>query len=257
VFGSSGASVPNSIPKYSPHALLVGKLKSIFDLGPDEVEALRELPLEGRAIDEDSDVVREGDRPTDCCLLISGFLFRYKGLPNGSRQIVSLHVPGDIPDLQSLHLEVMDHSLGALAPSVIARIPHAAVNDLIRRFPRIGDALWRDTLVDASIFREWVANVGRRSAYERMAHLVCEFFMKMKAVGLTQGSECMFPLTQAELGDATGLSVVHVNRTLQELRADGMIVLRGRTLSIPDWAALARVGMFNPSYLHLRGQAAA
>jgi CRP-like cAMP-binding protein len=242
------------LARQSAHDILIRKLTTIFDVSPDEEEALRGLPLNIRLVDADADVVFDGARPTECCLLISGFLFRYKGLPNGARQIVSLHVPGDVPDLQSLHLEVMDHSLGALAPSVVGSIPHSAIRDLIRRYPRIGDALWRDTLIDAAIFREWVTNVGRRSAYQGMAHLMCEFVTKMRAVELAQENECPFPLTQAELGDATGLSPVHVNRTLQELRSDGLIVLTGKVLSIPDWNALKDVAMFEPRYLHLRSE---
>jgi CRP-like cAMP-binding protein len=235
----------------SPHERLIRKLESITRLGPEETNALRRLPLTTAKVEEDADVAREGDRPSQCCLLVDGFLFRYKMLPEGQRQIMSLHVPGDLPDLQSLYLKVMDHSVGALAPSTVAYIPHPAVLELVQRYPRITAAFWRDTLVDAAIFREWITNCGRRSAYQRAAHLMCEFFTKMKAVGLTRGDSCDFPITQAELADAMGLSPVHVNRTLQELRADGLVALSGRSLSIPDWEALKLAGQFDPTYLHL------
>ena len=245
------------MPGYSAHDRLIRKLQSVTPLSSDEVAALKRLPMTVKGLDADADVVREGERPTHCCLLVEGFLFRYIMLPEGKRQITSLHVPGDLPDLQSLHLEVMDHSLGALAPSTVAFIPHAAIHELVERHTGIASALWRETLVDAAIFREWIANVGGRTAYERAAHLMCEFFLKMDAVGLADADGCHFPLTQRELGDALGLSVVHVNRVLQHLRADGLIVLKGKHLSIPDLEALKEAAGFNPTYLHVAGRAAA
>jgi CRP-like cAMP-binding protein len=146
---------------------------------------------------------------------------------------------------------VMDHSVGALAPSTVAFIPHSALHELTRRYPGIAAALWRETLIDAAIFREWVTNVGSRSAYRRTAHVLYEFFVKMRSVGLATGDHCSFPLTQQEIGDATGLSVVHVNRTLQQLRGDGLIELKGRKLTILDYDGIAEAGQFDPSYLHL------
>lgn len=178
-------------------------------------------------------------------------------MPDGTRQISSLHVPGDIPDLQSLHLDVMDHSLAAMEPSTVAFIPHAAIRDLTERHSGIASALWRDTLVDPAIFREWIVNVGARSAYERAAHLLCEVFFKMKAVGLGEGDGCHFPLTQHQMGEAMGLSTVHVNRTLQQLRADGLIVLDRKHLSILNWEGLKVAGGFDPTYLHVTRRPAA
>lgn len=241
----------------SPHDRLIRKLESISTLTSEEAAALRGLPMTLKRLDDDADIVCIGDRPSHCCLLVDGFLFRYITLPTGARQITSLHVPGDMPDLQSLHLEVMDHSLGALAPSTVAFIPHAAVHDLVKRYTGIASALWRDTLVDAAIFREWIANVGQRSAYQRAAHLMCEFVYKMRAVGLANEDGCPFPLTQQEMGNSMGLSVVHVNRTLQALRADGLIVLKAKHLKIPDWEAFKKVAGFDPTYLHLSRRAAA
>lgn len=241
----------------SPHDRLIAKLQSIAVLSSEEIEALRGLPLTVTSIPDSADVVREGDRPSRCCLLLEGFLCRYKTLPDGSRQILSFHVPGDIPDLQSLHLEVMDHSLGAVSATKVAFIPHAAVLGLTLRHPGVAAALWRDTLVDAAIFREWIANVGRRTSQQRMAHVLCEVFQKLRAVGLTNEGQCHFPLTQSELADATGLSTVHVNRTLQALRSAGLIVLKDKVLSVPNWDALKQAGGFDPTYLHLVGKDAA
>ena len=131
---------------------------------------------------------------------------------------MSFYIPGDIPDLQSLHLEVMDHSLATVVTSKVAFIPHEVVRSFLRAHPRIADVFWRDTLIDAAVFREWVVNVGRRDAYARIAHVLCEVYVRLRAVGLVNGQAFEMPITQAELGDATGLSTVHVNRTLQELR---------------------------------------
>ena len=243
--------MPSTASASPAYERMIRKLQHSSHLSAAEVEALRGLPVMIKVIGQDADIVQEGDRPTDCCLLVEGLLFRYKMMPDGARQILSLHVPGDVPDLQSLYLDVMDHNLGALAPSRVALIPHAAILEVVRRHPGVMAALWRETLVDGAIFREWLSNVGRHSAYQRMAHLMCEFFLKMKVVGLTEGEGCPFPLTQQQLGDALGLSVVHVNRTLQQLRAEGLLVLGSRHLSIPDFARMEQVAQFDRKYLHL------
>ena len=150
----------------------------------------------------------------------------------------------------------MDHSLGTLSACKVMYVPHETVRDLVRRCPRIGDVFWRETLIDAAVFREWIMNLGRREAYGRMAHLLCEFYVRLRAVGLTNGPAYEFPLTQAELADATGLSAVHVNRTLQELRGEGLITLRNGSLTVLDWDRLREAGEFDPTYLHLRKEAA-
>ena len=169
---------------------------------------------------------------------------------------MGFYVPGDIPDLQSLRLDVMDHSVGALVRSSIALIPHQSLQDTLRRHPNLGDILWRDSLIDAAMFREWMIGLGRRSAYQRIAHLLCELQVRMKAVGLAKDNGCDLPVTQSEFGDALGLSTVHVNRVLQDLRRDGLIILRGSTLTIPDWEALKSAGEFDPAYLHLKTKTA-
>jgi CRP-like cAMP-binding protein len=239
---------PNHIP-------LIRKLESIVDLSDQEREAVLVLPFTIKTVGEDQDLVRDGDRPSECCMIVEGFTCRYKILPEGKRQIMSFHIPGDIPDLQSLHLKVMDHSLGTLVPSKVAYINHDDVRELTRRCPRIGDVLWRDTLIDAAVFREWMIGRGRRSAYTRIAHLLCELLVRMRAVGLANGNDIEVPVTQAELGDSLGLSTVHVNRVLQELRGDGLITLRGRFLSVQDWPGLKKAGEFDATYLHLTPKA--
>jgi CRP-like cAMP-binding protein len=236
---------------------LIRKLESIAPLSDAEKSAISALPITVRDLRADQDILRDQDRPSQCCAILEGFACRYKVLPGGRRQIVSFHIPGDIPDLQSLHLEIMDHSLGTVVASKVAFIPHEAVRSFLRAHPRIADVFWRDTLIDAAVFREWVVNVGRREAYGRISHLLCEVYVRLKAVGLANGQAFEMPLTQAELGDATGMSTVHVNRTLQELRKDELITTpkNGRVV-IEDWAGLQAAGEFDPTYLHQKKEAA-
>jgi CRP-like cAMP-binding protein len=235
---------------------LIRKLESIGPVTDEERRAILGLPMTLRDLREDQDIVRDQDRPSQCCLIFEGFACRYKILPGGRRQIFSFHIPGDIPDLQSIHIDVMDHNLGTLAPSKVGFVPHQTMWAFIRAHPRIGDTFWRDTLIDTAVFREWIANVGRRDAYQRIAHLLCELYLRLAAVGLTNGGSYGLPVTQAELADATGMSTVHVNRSLQKLRGDELIRSGKRSVTILDWERLQEAGEFDPTYLHIRKQAA-
>ena len=237
------------------HNILFRKLRSITPLSEDERECLATLPLSSKSFPADQDVVREGERPSECCLVVEGFVCRYKLTAEGKRQIFSFHLPGDLPDLQSLHLEIMDHSLMTLTPSKLAFIPHESLRKLMHQCPRVADVLWRDTLIDAAVFREWMMGIGRRSAETRIAHVLCEVLVRMRAVGLANAHACELPVTQAELADALGLSTVHVNRSLQELRSKDLITLRGNRLTVEDWDGLKEEGEFDPIYLHLNGEA--
>ena len=237
---------------HSPNGLMIRKLESIFALSDEEKQALSDLPMQVTVFKPDQDIVRVGDRPSQSCLILQGFTCVYKLTAEGKRQIVAFHVPGDIPDLQSLHLKVMDNSVATVSQCTLGFIPHEALHDICNRYPRITTALWRETLVDASIFREWMTGIGRREAYNRMAHLLCELKVRLKAVGLVEDKTFDLPVTQAELADAIGASTVHVNRVLQELRADGLIRSKGAQVQILDWAGLKAAGDFDPLYLHLR-----
>ena len=239
------------------HNLLIRKLDSIFTLTDDERKALQNLPMQVVVIKEGQDIVRAGDSPSRSCLLLSGFACVYKLTGDGKRQIVSFSIPGDIPDLQSLHLEVLDNSLSTLTLCRVGFITHEALRDLCERYPRITSAFWRETLIDAAIFREWVMNVGQREAYSRMAHVFCELIVRLRAVGLVEDHACTLPITQGEFADAIGVSTVHVNRVLQEMRANGIIELSGDRLKVPDWETLKRAGDFDPTYLHLKREQAA
>ena len=204
-----------------------------------------------REIPARRDVIREGDKPHSLYLLLSGWACRYKTLPDGRRQIVALFLPGDLCDLHVYILKEMDHSVGAITSIKAAEISRDDFEQLLSDHPRVTQALWWDELVKIAIQREWTVNLGQRSAYERIAHLLCECFLRLRTVGLTTNGSCPFPLTQVDLADATGLTAVHVNRTLQELRKDGLIELHSRMLSIPNLSALKAAGLFNDNYLHL------
>jgi CRP-like cAMP-binding protein len=232
-------------------AALIRKLESIAPLAPEEKAALLRLPLRLKTIAADQDIIREGDIPAECCLVVEGFACRYNVTAQGKRQIHSFHISGDIPDLQSLHLKVMDHSLGTLVPCKLAFIQHDDLRALMRNHPRLGDLFWRDTLIDGAVFRQWVVNVGRRQAPARLAHLLCELLVRLRAVELVEDHAFTLPVTQAELADALGLTPVHVNRVLQDLRGDGLISLHGRTLKVLNWEGLQKAGEFDPTYLHL------
>jgi CRP-like cAMP-binding protein len=240
-----------------PSAPLVRKLESIFTLTDEERSALENMPMQVQAIRADQDLVREGDRPSRSFVLLEGYASTYKMTGEGKRQIQSWHIPGDIPDLQSLHLKVLDFSISTLTPSRVGFIAHEVLRDLCRRYPRLNDAFWRETLIDAAIFREWMSNIGRREAYNRMAHLLCEWIVRLRAAELAEDHTCDFPMTQQELADATGISTVHVNRVLQELRADGLIELKANKLKVLDWERLKQVGDFHPMYLHFESSEAA
>lgn len=231
--------------------VLVRKLLSEFHLTSGEQDAILALPLQIRLLGKGQDIVREGDRPSQCCVVLDGWACRYKMLNDGTRQILCFQTAGDFTDLQSLYLEVMDHNIGTLGGCTVAFVPHAVLKTLIIDHPRIGAAFWRDTLVDASITREWLLNVGAREAYNRLAHLLCETYTRLQVVGRTDGFRFHFPISQAMLADATGISSVHVNRMLQALRSDGLITLQNGACEVKDWEGLVQAAQFDAKYLHV------
>ncbi|MGH6771634.1 MAG: Crp/Fnr family transcriptional regulator [Xanthobacteraceae bacterium] len=227
------------------------KLQSIADPTRAEHRALAELRPTIKVLDAHEDIVCEGDRPSIVCLILEGFACRYAVVPSGRRQILSIHIPGDIPDMQGLFIKVMDYNLATLAPARVALIPHNAMRKLIDNNHRIAHLLWRDSLVDAAIFRKWIVGIGRRTAYARFAHLICEFAMRMDAVGLMKANACAMPFTQADMADALGLSNVHVSRVLGRLRKQGLFTWQDGVLTIRNWRRLQKAAEFDPSYLQL------
>jgi len=230
---------------------LTAKLERLAGLDQEDRQAIQNLSMSVRLARPNSYLVREGATASACCLLIEGFACRHKEASNGNRQIVSFHLPGDILDLQHLWLERADHNIQTITDAVIGWIPVAGLRALIRDRPRIGEALWRDTLIDASIFREWVLNVGRRDAKQRIAHMLCEFAVRREAAGLGPPESFVMPMTQEHIADATGLTAIHVNRMLQALGNEGVIKREKRHITIADWERMRRVADFEPAYLHV------
>ncbi|WP_336490264.1 Crp/Fnr family transcriptional regulator [Methylobacterium nigriterrae] len=234
-----------------PHHL-IRKLENFTRLSDADKGALEDAASgRVRLFGPHQDIICEGDDPEHVNLMLDGWACRYKQLEDGRRQIISFFLPGDLCDPHIFVLREMDHSISTITPVKLAEIPRDTLLDLTEQHPRITQALWWEMLVHTAIQREWTVNLGQRTGLERVGHLLCELFIRLRAVGLTEGNSCILPITQVEFGDATGLSNVHVNRVLQELRASGLIVLKGRVLTIPDLAALQAASLFNMNYLHL------
>lgn len=196
------------------------------------------------------DIVSEGDNPEHVHVMLEGWAARYKILPDGARQIVAFLIPGDFCDLHVTIVRRMDHGIIALTPARVAFVPREVMKGLPVTHPRLGLALWRATLVEEAVLRSWIVNIGRRDALERIAHLLCELHARLALVGLAKNGRFALPLTQEVIADATGLTPVHVNRMLQQLRAKELIVLESGKLTIPDTPALAKLAAFDPNYLH-------
>jgi len=188
--------------------------------------------------------------------MVEGFACRFKLLQNGRRQILAFHIPGDFCDLHSFSLKRMDHGISAITKCAVAKVPHGTVREMTERYPGLTRAFMWDVAMDAAVFREWMVTLGRRSAREKVAHLLCELMVRLQSVGLSEENSYALAPRQADLGDALGLSTVHVNRTLQELRAECLIVSNGKRLTIPDVDKLKEAAEFNPAYLNALGGAA-
>ena len=234
-----------------PATMLLRKLEQVMDLSHAERPAITELPERVLHVNAREDIVG-GSKPASVHLVRSGMACRYTILGEGQRQITAFLVPGDCCDLRALLMGDIDYAVAALGPCEVAVVPHQALFVAIEKHPRLGLALWGDTLLDAAIYREWVANVGRRPAYGRIAHLFCEICFRLQSVGLSHDHTLDLPLTQTDIGDATGLSVVHVNRTIRELREEGLIrVSNGHVVQLLDWDRLTEVAEFDPAYLRV------
>ena len=230
---------------------LVLKYRARDELSEEERAVLEGAIADVREIGPDQDLVREGSRPTASTLLLEGFTIRYHDFASGKRQISAVHITGDFLDLHSFLIRKMDHNVATLSPCRVAMVPHARLREITERYPHLTRILWLSTLIDAAIHREWVVSMGRRSALARLAHLACELYVRLQQVGGNDGPSFQFPVTQVELGDILGLSVVHVNRSLQDLRASGAISWHDEQVRVLDWDRLKQIAEFDDDYLHL------
>lgn len=234
---------------------LIHTLAQHVELDDADRAAILALPFTVKTLERHEFIVREGEQATQSCVMLSGFSVRTKDVESGARQIVSIHMKGDLVDLQNSLLDIADHGVEMLTTSKLALIPRDEVVRLAFDRPAVGRAMWIDTLIDASIFREWIANIGVRDARTRIAHLLCEFAVRMNAAGLANGDQYELPMSQEQLGEATGLTSVHINRTIRALESDGLIQrATARSIRIGNWNRLAEVGGFDNSYLHLHQQ---
>jgi CRP-like cAMP-binding protein len=230
---------------------LIRRLKTTSGIDERDVAAIRSLPIDIRIYGPGQAVVGDGERPTACCLLARGFCIRSKTTWEGRRQILSIHIPGEIPDLQSLYLHVMDHDLVTLTECTLGFIPHAALRDMVRERPNVAAMLWRDTLIDAAMFREWIVNVGQRPAASRLAHIVVELRERLKVVGSEQGADMEMPMTQEQIGEAMGITPIHANRIIKQLREDGVLEFQRGHVTVMDEHKLKELAHFDDRYLHL------
>lgn len=241
-------------PHNQPLSLWLRKLELHAPLSEDDRRAVLDLPHRIKALEAGSYLTREGDEPTACAILLSGLAYRQKVTGDGHRQIIGIHIPGEALDLQHLLLDVADHNVQMLTHGDIAVVARNQLQELVRTRSALAAAVMTSVLVEASIFREWVLNVGRRDARTRLAHLLCEFAVRVRAQRLTDGEGYELQITQEQLADAVGLTPVHVNRTLKSLETDGLITRSKRAISFPSWERMREVGDFNQRYLHLEQQ---
>jgi CRP-like cAMP-binding protein len=234
-----------------PLQLLCRKLETHHPLTREDEQAVSRLPFKLRTLEAQSYLVREGDKPEQCAVLLSGYAFRHKLTGDGSRQILSLHIPGEALDLQHLFVEEADHNVQMLTRGEVAEIPRQVIEELALSNSNLGRAILVYTLAEASVFREWTLNIGRRDSRSRIAHLLCEFAVRLSVQGLKPESGYELPMTQEQLADATGLTPVHVNRVLKGLQTEGLITRNRRMIAFPHWQRLREVADFNTRYLHL------
>jgi CRP-like cAMP-binding protein len=223
-------------------------------LSSQERDLLLALPRRTRSFRRGEMIVEEHSKPTESCLLTAGFVGRVSRLAKGTQQITALHIPGDFVDLHAFLLKVLDHGIVAVSECKVAFVPHQDLLLLTEKSPHLGRLLWLSTVVDGSIHRAWITSLGRRSALEGLAHLICEIYARLEAVDLATDHAFEFPAIQAELSDMLGISAVHVNRSMQELRSTGLISWGGGKVRIHDYANLVELADFDPTYLNLINQ---
>ena len=231
--------------------ILVGYLELRDDLNEEERQLITSLPHEIRTFKRHDNLVTDHTSPNVSCVLTKGYAARAIYMEKGTRQLTAVHIPGDFVDLHALLLKIMDHSVIALTDCEAAFIPHDRLRALTEQAPHLSRVLWLSTVVDAAISRAWLTCIGRRSPHQHIAHLFCELYVRLNAVGLATDNRFSFPVTQSDLADMLGLSIVHVNKTLAQLREMQMFIWKGSTVEILNFAKLAKYSDFDPVYLSL------
>lgn len=220
-------------------------------VSPEERGLIEGMTMRRRLLRKGEELVSQHSQPSESCIVLSGFTAREVVLDDGKRQITALHIPGDFVDLHAFLLKVMDHSVVALTDCEAAYVPHRELLRVIDRSAHLGRLFWLSTVIDGAIQRAWITSSGRRAATAHLGHLICELYLRLQAVDLARDGTFSFPVAQGELADALGFSLVHVNRTLQELRATGFVRWKGSTITILDFDGLAVLSQFDPTYLNL------
>ena len=230
---------------------LIRNLAQHDQLSEEERQVLLGAIARDRLVGPNEDIISEGDRPWGSTILVEGFAARYKVQAEGVRRISAIHVPGDFVDLHSFLLRKMDHGVLALTACRLSAVPHDNLDRITREHPHLTRILWLSTVIDGAVHREWLVQMAGGQAYRRTAHLICELFVRLRAVELTDDCCFAFPLTQTDFGDMVGITNVHMNRTLMELRSDGLVTWKGGTVTIHDWDRLKQTAHFDPDYLNL------
>jgi CRP-like cAMP-binding protein len=235
-----------------PYSRLLLRLERFSALSAIDRQRIADLPLKLVNYPGDREVVSYGYASSRCTLVLDGILYSHKMVAGSRRQITSFFIPGDFVDLSTLYLPKVDHSISTLGPAVLAFVPHTALKEILDRSPALAQAFWRETLMQAAIFQEWVVNLGRRHAFARLAHIVCELTVRLQAMGLARDLSFAMPWIQMDVADACGISSVHANRVIQELRHLGLVEWDSKRVKIRDWDTLAKLGDFNDDYLQYR-----
>jgi CRP-like cAMP-binding protein len=239
------------MPSDAIRAALIKRLRRSEGISDEDIQEVHALPITVRQYPAERAVVSDGETATECCLIAEGFCVRSKTIQDGKRQILSIHIPGEIPDLMSLFLHVMDHDLSTVTLCTLGFINHEVLRKLHRRRPNVAEIFWRETLIDAGAFREWIVNVGQRPAPARLAHVMAELRERLKVIGCVGASSFEMPLTQEQIGEALGITSVHANRVIKQLRQDGIVDIQRGQVTVLDEARFQELADFDDRYLHL------